>query len=98
MCVVCCSCFTGNTHDYGSAHAPDLRTEADVPGDCTSVRGTESDLKVVPVQAAALAGDHMAKTLLRNGSKYGEQFVVFQSKFAYPAYIVTYTMGSDSTA
>ena len=91
-------CSTGKPHDYGPKDAPNLRAEYDVPGDgCFSVRGTEFDLKEPPVQAAALAGNHMAQTLLRNGSKYGEQFVVFQSKLAYPAYIVTYTMGSDST-
>ena len=89
-------CFTGDTHDYGSAHAPNLRTEYDVPGDCTSVRGTESDLKVPPVQLAAMKGDRMAQVLLRNGSEYGEQFVVFQSKFAYPAYVITYTMSPSS--
>ena len=90
-------CFTGDTHDYGSAHAPNLLTEYDVSGDCTSVRGTESDLKVLPVQMAAKNGDRMAQVLLRNGSEYGEQFVVFQSKFAYPAYVITYNMSSSST-
>ena len=95
LLVVYSFCFTGDTHDYGSAHAPNLRTECDVPGDCTSVRGTEKDLKVPPLEFAV--GDDMAQVLFQNGSEYGEQFVVFQSKFAYPAYVITYTMSSSST-
>ena len=42
--------------------------------------------------AARLRNDHLAKTLLQNGNRFGRQHVVFQSKHAYPAYVVRYRM------
>ena len=37
----------------------------------------------------------MAKTLLRKGDVYGQQFVVYYACQAYPAYVVTYTCPDD---
>ena len=42
--------------------------------------------------AARVRNDRLAKTLLQNGHRFGRQHVVFQSKHAYPAYVVKYRM------
>ena len=65
------------------------------PDDFDSVCGTEDDQKVPPVQLFAARGDPMAKTLLKHGHVYGQQFVVYQSCQAYPAYVVSYTCPKD---
>ena len=44
--------------------------------------------------AARLRNDHLAKTLLQNGNRFGRQHVVFQPKHAYPSYVVKYRMVS----
>ena len=42
--------------------------------------------------AARVRNDPLAKTLLQNGNRFGRQHVVFQSKHAYPTYLVRYRM------
>ena len=65
------------------------------PDGFDSVCGTESDMQVPLVQLPAARGDLMAKMLLKNGHVYGQQFVVYQSCQAYPAYVVSYTCPKD---
>ena len=67
----------------------------DAPSGFDPVCGTEWNQQKLPVKSAATRGDRMAKTLLREGNKYGKQFVVFLSRQAYPAYVVTYTYSTD---
>lgn len=42
--------------------------------------------------------DRLAQMLLQNGHRLGRQHVIYQSKRAYPAYVVTYRMVPDATA
>ena len=63
--------------------------------DTLTCNAHRSDQKILPVQraASALGGvDLMAKRLLENGHRFGRQFVVFQPKYAYPMYVVTYQL------
>ena len=48
--------------------------------------------------AAAVMKDPLAQMLLQNGDRFGRQHVVYQSKRAYPAYLVSYRMVPDTTA
>ena len=48
--------------------------------------------------AATVQKDRLAQVLLQNGKRFGRQHVVYQSKHAYPAYVVKYRMVTDATA
>ena len=59
-----------------------------------SVTGTQNDQEVSVVINRA-STDAMARELLDKGRKYGKQFVVFESRLAYPTYVVEYTLRRD---
>ena len=46
--------------------------------------------------AAQAKQDHLAKRLLQNGNRFGRQYVVFQARHAYPAYVVKYSLEPDT--
>ena len=48
--------------------------------------------------SAALVNNGVAKRLLENGDRFGRQYVVFQSRHVYPAYVVRYRMAPDADA
>ena len=84
--------LTGKVKDYGRKwKSENTHKLKKAPSGFDSVSGTESDQQVPPVQV--LAGrDTMAKELVDNGHRYGRQYVVFDNKQSYPAYVVTYTV------
>ena len=50
------------------------------------------------LQQTRVHNDRVAQTLLQNGNRFGRQHVVFQSKHAYPTYMVEYRMAPDAVA
>ena len=45
--------------------------------------------------AATVKHDRLAKKILQNGNRFGRQYVVFQARHAYPAYVVKYSLVPD---